>query len=225
MLALRPHVSVCPGDGGPPPVAPLPPPPPPALHLNPLLALPPVRGVPDGAAGEGTSADPGPDRGRGGVPDLTPGVEEGTEGPHPGGDVTGHDRAPPTERGSGSERGSGNEKKRGSGKKKGSERETGTEIGDGSRHADGRGEAPRCFLRLLLFCNTHGSDTLSFGFPSGLAPAPGRGAARSEAVGTVEATGGRTAAAAVPLSPPAAPTTVPPLTEEACLLPTLSVTS
>lgn len=99
------------------------------------------------------------DRGRGGVPDLTPGVEEGTEGPHPGGDVTGHDRAPPTERGSGSERGSGNEKKRGSGKKKGSERETGTEIGDGSRHADGRGEAPRCFLRLLLFCNTHGSDT------------------------------------------------------------------
>lgn len=57
MLALRPHVSVCPGDGGPPPVAPLPPPPPPALHLNPLLALPPVRGVPDGAAGEGTSAD------------------------------------------------------------------------------------------------------------------------------------------------------------------------
>lgn len=175
MFLLKQCVSVCPGDGDLPPVAPLPPPP--APHLGLRLALLPIHAAPDVDAGEGMGGDPGPDHGRDGAPDLTPEVEEGTEGPDPGGDVTGHDHVHTTE----TERGT----------------ETGTGTGDDTRHADGQGHLP----------------------------AHDKGAVRGEGLGAVEATGGETAAAAVPLSPPAAPTTVPPLTEEPSPLPTPSVTN
>lgn len=171
-------IAGAPGDEGRPPVAPLPPPP--APHLGPPPALPHVRAVPDADVVERPHGDPGPDRGRDGIPDLTPGVEEGTEGPHPGGDATGHNHGPTTESERGIETGKG------------------TETGDGTRHAGGPDRVP----------------------------AHGRGAVQGEGlVGAVEAIDGETAGAAVPLSPPAAPTTVPPLTEETSPLPTPSVKS
>lgn len=118
MLLLKRCVSVCPGDEGPLPAAPLPLPP--APPLAPLLAPPPVRTVPGEDAGEGMGVVPGPVRGRDGAPDLTPGAEEGTEGPHPGGDVSGRGRTTETE----------------------SERETETGIGDDTPHEDERDPVP-----------------------------------------------------------------------------------
>lgn len=142
MLLLKQRVSVCPGDEGPPPVAPLPPPP--APHLGRPLALLPVHAVPDVDAGEGMGGDPGPDRGRDGVPDLTPEVEEGTEGPDPGGDVTGHGRGPTAETES----------------ERGTETERGTGTGDDTQHADERGETPQC-LPTVLYCFTAHIDPCS----------------------------------------------------------------
>lgn len=172
MLLLKQFVSVCPGDEGHPPVAPLPHPHIP--HLGPPLALLPVHVAPGVDAGKGM----GGDRGREGVPGLTLGVEGGTGGPDPGGDVTGRDRGPTTETGS--------------------ETETGSGTGDGTRHANERGPVP----------------------------AHGTGAVRDEGLGAVEATGGGTATVTVPLSPPVAVITVPPLlTEEPSPLPPPSLTS
>lgn len=122
VFLLRRCVSVCPGDEGPPPVAPLPPPP--APHLAPPLAPLPVRAVPGEDGEEGMGVVPGPARGRDGAPDLTHGAEEGTEGPHRGGDVSERSRGPTTE----------------------CERETETEtgIGDDTLHEDERGNTPTC---------------------------------------------------------------------------------
>lgn len=146
MLLLKLHVSVCPGDEGHPPVVPLPRPP--APHLVPPLALPPAHAVPDVDAGGGMGGDPGPDRGRGGVPDLIPGVEEGSD---PGGDVTGHDHGPTT----GTER------------EKGIETGTGTGTGDDIQHADERGWSPQClkcftnvFQQFLMY-NTYSNNLRS----------------------------------------------------------------
>lgn len=118
MLLLKHCVSVCPGDEDPPPVVPLPPPP--APHLAPPPAPLPVRTVPGEDAGEGTGVVPGPARGRDGAPDLTPGAEEGTEGPHPGGDVSGRGQTTETE----------------------NERETETGIGDDTLHEEEQDPVP-----------------------------------------------------------------------------------
>lgn len=68
--------------------------------------------------------------------------------------------------------------------------------------------------------------TFAFIFSSGLAPLHGRGAVLGEGVGTVEAIGGETVAAAAPLSPPVAQTIVLlRLTEGRSPLPLLSLTS
>lgn len=131
MLLLKQCVSVCPGDEGHPPVAPLPLPP--APQLGPPLALLPVHAVLDVDAGGGTGGDPGPDHDQGGVLGLTPAVEEGTEGPHPGGDATGHDHGPTTETETESVRGT----------------EIGTGTGEDSQHADGRGKTPPCLPTVL----------------------------------------------------------------------------
>lgn len=173
-------ITGAPGDEGHPPVAPRPPPPTPPLA--PRLVLLPVHAVPDVDGEGGMGGDPGPGHGRDGVPDLTLGVEEGTEGAHPGGDETGHDRGLTTEKEN----------------ERGTETGTGTGIGDDTLHADERGPVP----------------------------AHDRGAARGEDIGAVEAIGGETATATVPLSPPVVPTTVPPLlTEEPRPPPPTFVTS
>ncbi|KAJ4935877.1 hypothetical protein JOQ06_017404 [Pogonophryne albipinna] len=111
------------GEEGHPPVAL--PPPPPAPHRNPPPALLPVPAAVDVGAAGGTGGgpgvmggDPGADRGRGGIPDLTHEAEQGTEGPRPGRGGTGHDHGPTTE----SEEGT----------------ETGTGTGDGTQHAGGQ---------------------------------------------------------------------------------------
>lgn len=79
--------------------------------------------------------DPGPGHGRDGVPDLTLGVEEGTEGAHPGGDETGHDRGLPTEKEN----------------ERGTETGTGTGIGDDTLHADERGKiSAHVYLQLPI---------------------------------------------------------------------------
>lgn len=96
MLLLKCVVSVCSGDEGHHPVVPLRTPRP-APHLSPLLTPLPVHAVPGEDGGGGMGVGPGPARGRGGVPDLTQEVEEGTEGPDPGGDMTEHDPGPTTE--------------------------------------------------------------------------------------------------------------------------------
>lgn len=123
VLLLKLHVSFCPGDEGHPPVIPLPPPPPPAPHLVPPLALLPVHAGPVVGMGGGMAGDPGPNQGRGGIPDLIPGVEEGSD---PGGDVTGHDHGQMAE----------------------TEREEGTETGTGkgedTQHADDQGKMTKC---------------------------------------------------------------------------------
>lgn len=206
MLLLNRCISLCPGDESHPPVAPLPPPHAPHLghphgHLH-------VHAVPDVDEGGGMGGDLGPDRGRGGVPDLTLGVEEGTDPRDPGGDETGRDHALTIE--TGSERGT----------------ETGT--GDDTLHADEQGKTQRCLSTVVGLHRKEQQLKLSFCFPSGPAPAHGRGAARDEGVAVAEATGGETATATatVPLGPPAALTTVPPLlTEESSPLPPPSVTS
>lgn len=122
MSLLKLLLSVCPGDEGRPPVVPLPPLPVP--HLGRPLALLPVRAAPGAAAGGETGGARGLRRGRGGVPDPIPGVEEG---PDPGGDGTGHDRGPTTE----------TEREKGTG--------TGTETGTGgdTQLAGERGWTPQ----------------------------------------------------------------------------------
>lgn len=91
----------------------------------------------DGEGGMG--GDPGPGHGRDGVPDLTPGVEEGTEGERPGGDETGHDRGPMTEKENENERGN----------------ETGIGIGDDTQHEDERGKVSAHVYQRLRIQITH----------------------------------------------------------------------
>lgn len=136
MLLLKQCISVYPGDEGHPPVAPLPPP------LGPPLALLPVHAVPDVDEEGGMGGDPGHNHGRDDVPDLTPGVEEGMEGPDPGGDVTGHARGPTTE----------------TEIERGTETETGT--GDDTQHAGERGRTPNVSQQLLIY-TAHDSDSSS----------------------------------------------------------------
>lgn len=202
-MLLKQCVSVIPGEESHPPVAPLPPPP--APHLDPPLALLLAHAVPDMAGGAGMGGGHGPDRGQDDDPDLTLGVEEGTEGPDPGGDVTGHHRGQMTE----SERGT----------------ETGTGTGDVTQHADDQGTTPFYLLTDMYLRHTQKLAELSFCFLSGPVQTLGRGAVGGEGVGAAEATDEERATAAVPLSPPVVQTTVPPLTEEPRPLPLLSVTS
>lgn len=194
VLLLKGCVSVCPGDEGHPPVVPL-------LRLGPHLSRPLAPLPAHGATGEDEEAgmEGVHAHGRDGAPDLTPGVEEVTEGVDLGGDMTGHNLDPMTETESETE----------------TETEKGT--GDGTLHADGQGMTSSCFLSVPLFYSVH-SNKLSYLLFPGPVPAHGRGAHRGEGVGTAEA--------AVPLVLPAVPTTVPLLlTEEPSPLPSLSLTS
>lgn len=129
MSLLKLLLSVCPGDEGRPPVVPLPPLPVP--RLGPPLALLPVHAATGVDAGGETGGARGPRRGRGGVPDLIPGVEEG---PGPGGDGTGHDRGPTTETES--------------------EKGTGTGTGDDIQLADERGDSPVTSSWILFTSHT-----------------------------------------------------------------------
>lgn len=137
MSLLKQHVSVCPGDDDHPPVIPLPPPP--APHHGRPLAHHPAHADPDVDAGGGMAGDPGPIRGRGGVPDPIPGVEEESV---PGEDATVHDRGPTTE--TETERGTGT----------GTGIGIGTGTGDDIQHGDELGKNPNVFNTFLFITRT-----------------------------------------------------------------------
>lgn len=170
--------------------------------------------MPDVVAGEEMAGDPGADRDRDGVPDLTLEVEEETEPLHPGGDVTGRDHGLTTETESETETGNG----AGTG--------IGIGTGDDNQHEDERGKISGCLQGAYNSYYKVFTRAPSFLFLPGPDPAHGRGAALGEGGEAVGATDGETATVAVPLSPQNVQTTAPLLaTEGPGSLSSASVTS